>query len=173
MDFKNALLILALCLGANWGIAQNAIPDTEVKTLDGQTINIREFAENGKITVLSFWATWCSPCKKELDAIADLYPEWQETYDMELVAITIDTRRELGKVRPMVESKGWEYTILSDENQQLMNALNFQTVPQTFLLDRQGNIVYAHSGYVPGDEYELEAKMKAIDQAPAAEGDQH
>lgn len=160
-------LIKIMCLLLFVGISatafgQNQLPSVNVKTLDGQTINIQEFAQNGKITVLSFWATWCSPCKKELDAIADLYPDWQEEYDMELVAVTIDTQRALAKVNPMVAAKGWEYVVLSDVNQDLKNALNFQTVPQTYLLDQDGNIVYVHSGYVPGDEYELEDKIKAL-----------
>jgi len=141
---------------------EKSLPSVDVKYLDGKAVNIQDFATNGKITVVSFWATWCSPCKKELDAIADLYPEWQEDYDMELVAVTIDTQRALAKVPAMVESKGWEYTVLSDVNQELQQALNFQTVPQTFLIDQDGNIVYSHTGYVPGDEYELEDKIKAL-----------
>ncbi len=142
--------------------AQSSLPDVNIKTLDGQTINIQEYANNGKITVLSFWATWCSPCKRELDAIADYYEEWQEDLDMELVAITIDNARNLPKVKPMVETKGWEYTILSDANEDLKRALNFQTVPMTFLIDQDGEIVYTHSGYNPGDEFELEDKIKEL-----------
>ena len=142
--------------------AQDEMPSVEVKTLDGQTINIQDYAQNGKITIISFWATWCSPCKKELDAIADMYEDWQEEYDVELLAITIDTQRALAKVPGMVESKGWEYTILSDSNQQLQQALNFQTVPQTFVLDATGAISYSHSGYLPGDEYELEDVLKEL-----------
>ncbi len=142
--------------------AQDSMPSVEVKTLDGQTINIQDYANNGKITIISFWATWCSPCKKELDAIADMYEDWQEEYDVELLAITIDTQRALAKVPGMVESKGWEYTILSDSNQKLQQALNFQTVPQTFVLDAEGAIVFSHSGYLPGDEYELEDLLKEL-----------
>ena len=62
----------------------------------------------------------------------------------------------------MVETKGWEYTILSDANEDLKRALNFQTVPMTFLLDQEGKIVYTHSGYNPGDEFELEDKIKEL-----------
>ncbi len=156
------LTTILLLFAAVFAYGQKAVPSVEVKTLDGQTVNIQEYANNGKITVLSFWATWCAPCKKELDAIADLYEDWKSEYDMELVAITIDTQRALPKVKPMVESKGWTYTVLSDPNQSLRNALNFQTIPQTFLVDQNGNIVYVHTGYVPGDEYELENKIKAL-----------
>jgi cytochrome c biogenesis protein CcmG/thiol:disulfide interchange protein DsbE len=140
MKFTNLFLVLlALCLGTTvFGqeAKQKTLPSVEVKTLNGKTINIQEFANNEKITVLSFWATWCSPCKKELDAIADIYPDWQEEYDAELVAITIDTQRALAKVKPMVESKGWEYTILSDANQKLQQALNFEAAMSCLLLQR-------------------------------------
>ena len=137
-----------------------AFPSINVKTLEGQTVNIKDYVGQGNITVVSFWATWCSPCKRELDAIADLYPEWQEDYGVEFVAVTIDNARALAKVPAMVSSKGWEYTILSDAKQELQRALNFQTVPQTFLVGADGQILYTHSGYNPGDEFELEEKIK-------------
>jgi len=164
MKLKNLLSTLILALIAVSAFAQDSktLPSVEVRTLNGQTVDIQAYAQDGKITVLSFWATWCSPCKKELDAIADLYEYWQEDYDVEIVAITIDTQRALAKVKPMVTAKGWSYTILSDANQQLQNALNFQTIPQTFVVDQNGQIVYSHSGYVPGDEYELEDKLKKL-----------
>lgn len=146
------ILFSSFVLNANNG----EIPSVKIKTLEGQSVDIQDYIGNGKITVISFWATWCSPCKKELDAIADLYPEWKEDYDVEFIAITIDNARALSKVPAMVSSKGWEYTILSDANQDLQRALNFQTIPQTFLLDGEGKILYSHSGYNPGDEFELE-----------------
>ena len=111
---------------------------------------------------MSFWATWCSPCKRELDAIMDVYPDWQEEYDVELLAITIDDARSLAKVPAMIETKGWEYTVLADVKRELQKSLNFQTVPQTFLIDKNGEIVYTHSGYNPGDEFELEDEIKKL-----------
>lgn len=137
-------------------------PDVNVKTLQGKEVSIKDYVGQGKPTVVSFWATWCSPCKRELDAIMELYPDWQEDYDIDMIAISIDNARALAKVPAMVSSKGWEYTILSDSKQELMTALNFQAVPQTFLLDANGNIVYSHSGYNPGDEYELEEEIQKL-----------
>ena len=129
---------------------------------DGKTVNIQDYVGNGKITVMSFWATWCSPCKIELDAINEIYADWQEDYDMELLAVTIDDQRTLAKVHALVETKGWEYTILADVKSDLKKALNFQTVPQTFLINQEGEIVYTHSGYNPGDEFELEEKIAKL-----------
>ncbi len=138
----------------------NTLPSVNIKSLDGKTVNIQDFVGKGKVTVISFWATWCSPCKRELDAIADIYPDWQDEYGVELLAITIDDARGVAKVPAMVAAKGWDYTVLSDSKQELQRALNFQTVPQTFLLNGEGEIVYTHSGYSPGDEFELEEEIK-------------
>jgi peroxiredoxin len=154
-------LILSVVLGfsateTTEPVKSNPFPSAELKTLDGEAVNTADFLKDGKITVVSFWATWCSPCKRELDAISDYYEEWQEDYDVQLIAITIDNQRSLAKVPATIETKGWEYIILSDANQDLMRKLNFQTIPQTFLLDREGNIVYTHNGYNSGDEFELE-----------------
>ena len=138
------------------------IPSIDLKTLEGKTVNIQDYTGKGKITVLAFWATWCSPCKRELDAISEIYPDWQQNYEMELLAVTIDDARSMAKVPGLVETKGWDYTVLSDSKRALQKALNFQTVPQTFLVDQEGNIVYTHSGYNPGDELELEEKIAEL-----------
>ena len=142
--------------------AQGSLPDVSLKSLDGKTVNAQDLGKRGKIVVLSFWATWCSPCKKELDAISEVYEDWQKKYNMDLVAITIDDARALSKVKPMVETKGWTFEVLSDVNGDLKRALNFPSVPQTFLINQEGKIVYSHSGYLPGDEEELEKHIAEL-----------
>jgi peroxiredoxin len=137
-------------------------PSVNIKTVDGKVVNTSDFTQKGKITVVSFWATWCTPCKRELDAIHEVYADWAENYDLQLLAITIDDARGLTKVPAIVQSKGWEFTVLADSKQELMQTLNFQTIPQTFLLDKTGNIVYAHSGYNPGDEIKLEEEIQKL-----------
>ena len=143
-------------------LGQQQLPNLVVKTLDGKSGDIKDYLKDGKITVISFWATWCAPCKKELDAIAEIYEDWQEDYQVDLLAITIDTQRQLAKVGPLVESKGWTYHILAATSENARQAFNFQAIPQTFLVDNKGEIVYTHNGYVPGDELELEDKIKAL-----------
>lgn len=139
--------------------SQDQIPDVVVKTLEGQSMSLAEAIEDGQITVLSFWATWCSPCKKELDAITEVYEDWQENYGVELIAISVDDARASAKVQPMVAEKGWPFKVLVDNNQDLMRALHFQSVPYTILINQDGTIVYTHSGYLAGDEIELESEI--------------
>ena len=83
---------------------------------------------------------------------------------MQLVAVSIDDARAAAKVKPMVAEKGWPFMVLVDTNQELMRALHFQSVPYTIIVDRQGQIVYNHSGYLPGDELELEEKLASLSQ---------
>ena len=149
------LFCVALAMGFTSDNAKK-LPNITITDLQGKPVNIIEAAGNEKITVLSFWATWCSPCKRELDAIMELYPEWTEKYNMQLLAISIDNSRMMSQVKPMVEEKGWEFPVLMDSKQELQHALEFQAVPQTFVIDKEGNIIFQHEGYTPGDEYELE-----------------
>lgn len=152
---------MALMSSFSNGVVNQTFPQVNLKTLDGQTVNTSDYIGNGNITVVSFWASWCSPCKRELDALTDFYQDWKDEHGVEIVAITIDNARGLAKVPSIVTSKGWEYTVLSDSKQDLQRALNFQTIPQTFLIDGDGNIIYSHNGYNPGDEYELEDQIMA------------
>ncbi|RMD74848.1 MAG: TlpA family protein disulfide reductase [Bacteroidetes bacterium] len=158
---KTLFLAFALGICAS-AMAQKALPDVTFRTLYGETVAAKDLVKDSKIVVLSFWATWCSPCKKELDAMADLYPEWQEKYNVEVVAVTIDNQRALAKVPSMVTTKGWEYTILHGEENKIRNAFNFQTIPYTLLIAPDGTIAWTHNGYVPGDEYELEEKIAEL-----------
>lgn len=164
MTMKNfkTLIGIALTLIPLTLSAQKAMPDVTVKALDGKTVRMKDITGKGKITVISFWATWCSPCKRELDAMTDLYPAWKQKYGAEVLAISTDNPRQLPKVGPMVAAQGWPYVILTDATAQLKNALNFQAIPHTLLVDKQGNIVYEHTGYLPGDELELEKKIARL-----------
>ncbi len=158
-------LVLAVVLAITTAFTASGsrkLPNVTIADLQGKPANIVEYAAKSKLTVLSFWATWCAPCKRELDAISDLYPEWQSEYGAQLIAITIDNSRALTQVRPLIEEKGWEYQILVDSKQELQQALAFQAIPQTFVIDGEGHIVYQHEGYTPGDEYELEKILKQL-----------
>ncbi|HUR30364.1 MAG TPA: TlpA disulfide reductase family protein [Saprospiraceae bacterium] len=162
---KNILaifIVLAISFGFTQPISNKTLPNITISDLQGKPVNIQEITGGGKITVLSFWATWCAPCKRELDAIAELYPVWSTEYNTKLVAITIDNARALTQVKPLIQEKGWEFEVLSDSKQELQQALNFQAIPQTFVVDAEGNIVYQHEGYTPGDEYELEKVLKGL-----------
>ena len=141
---------------------EEKMPSIVIKNLEGQDVDLQKLTSEGKITVISFWATWCSPCKKELDNLNELIGEWKDKYNMQIVAISIDDSRNAAKVKPYVQGKSWNFEVLIDVNQDTKRALNYPNVPYTLLIDQNGNIVYKHTGYTEGDEYVLEDKIKAL-----------
>ena len=144
-------------------IAQNrSLPSVDIKTLNGRTINTKSLENNGKPIVISFWATWCVPCKKELNAIAEVYEDWQEETGVKLVAISIDDTRSMSKVAPYVNASDWEYEVYLDPNGDLKRAMGVQQVPHTFLLNGENKIVWQHRTYVDGDEEELFEEIKKL-----------
>ena len=150
---KNLIIGLFLFVSTSV-VAQDALPDIALETLDGQTTTLTSEANRSELTIVSLWATWCVPCIKELDAISEIYSDWQDETGVSLIAVSIDDARTVRRVRPMINGKGWEYNILLDTNNDVKRALGAATVPLTVLV-KNGQIVYRHSGYTPGAEYEL------------------
>ena len=130
------------------------IPNIDLKSLEGELVNVHSISNTEDIKVFSFWATWCGPCINELDAISEVYEDWQEETNVEIIAIATDDSRTKKRVRPMVNGKGWDYQILLDENQDFKRALNISTIPHVVVV-KNGEIIHRHSGYTPGSEYEL------------------
>lgn len=161
---KTLILILSLLVTiSNITVGQNRkLPAVTLSDVDGNKVDISQLSNDGKIVILSFWATWCVPCKKELTNIVDLYEDWQKDYNVELIAVSIDDSRNVTKVKPTVDGSGWPYRVLLDPNQDLKRALSFQNVPYTVVTDKSGNISFIHNGYVEGDEFELEEHLKAL-----------
>ncbi|MBU0765797.1 MAG: TlpA family protein disulfide reductase [Bacteroidetes bacterium] len=157
---KRINLIAAMILPVQLLFAQ--IPSVDLKKMDNRPFNTSEIKNEGKPLVIDFWATWCKPCVLELDAIAEVYEEWQEQTGVKIVAVSIDNTRSVGKVVPFVNGKGWEYEVLLDPNGEFKQAMNVINVPHVFLLDGEGKIVYQHTSYAPGDEEDFFEKIKKV-----------
>ena len=160
MVMKHYILILVLSLNFTL-FAQEQLPNTTLKTLSGTNTTLTEIAAIDDLIVVSLWATWCVPCKNELDAVAEVYDDWVSETGVKYFAVSIDDSRTAKRVKPMINGKGWEFEILLDENSDLKRAFGVSTVPYTVII-KSGEIVYKHTGYTPGFEDELYNRIVAL-----------
>ncbi len=135
------------------------LPAVSLKDIEGKTINTAKLPDGKNPIIISFFATWCKPCLRELTAINEVYDDWQEETGVRLVAVSIDAGSNSFKVKPLVKSKDWSYEVLLDVNSDFKRAMNVSAVPAVFVLSPQGKIIYRHTGYTMGSE---EAIIEAI-----------
>ena len=154
---KRILFLLILFLSFNT-FSQKTIPNIYLSNFEGEKIKIFDAIDNDKITVISLWATWCVPCIKELDAINEVYYDWKEQIDFNLIAVSVDDSRSVRRARALVNGKGWPYEIYLDSNQDFKRALGTSFIPQTLIVKNR-KIIYQHTGYQPGDEDYLFEKL--------------
>lgn len=160
MKINKLLCIIALTLFSLTSYAQ--LPSVQLKNLEGKTIDTAKLSNDGKPFVISFFASWCKPCNRELKAIHEMYPDWQDETGMKLIAISIDQGQNINKVKPMVDSEGWEYEILLDPNSEFRRALGIQMIPHLLIVDGQGKIAESRSGYTEGAENHIIEKIREL-----------
>ena len=159
---KKCVLATVICFLAAFGIAQAQLPAVSLKTIDGSSINTETLSNDGKPFIIDFFATWCKPCNRELDAISEVYADWQQETGVKLIAVSIDEGQNTNKVKPFVDNHGWEYEVLLDPNGDLKRALGIQMIPYVLIVDGKGDIVYRHAGYTDGAEFELIEKVREL-----------
>lgn len=147
------ILLFSICLNS-----QTLLPDVPLKTLSGQHTSTKEISKKNNLIIISLWATWCVPCKNELDAVAEVYDDWISETNVMYFAVSIDDSRTSKRIKPMVNGKEWDFEILLDENSDLKRAFGVSTVPYTVIV-KNGDIVYKHMGYSPGYEDELYSQL--------------
>jgi len=157
---KNSIFTIILALVFGLSYAQNT-PSVQIKSLDNKMINTKDLFDGENLVILSFWATWCKPCIKELDTFNENIIEWTEETGVKLFAISVDNARSMSRVKPFVNGRGWEdITFYLDPNEDFKRAMNVLNVPHTILLDGKGKILWQHTSYTEGDEYELYDAIK-------------
>ena len=151
-----SIALLLLCAV----VAQATLPSVELKDVNGKTIRTEELTGKGKPVIVSFFATWCKPCMRELKAINELYLEWQDETGVEMYIVSIDQGQDSKKVKPLVDGFGWEYHVLLDPNGEFKRAMNVQSIPHMFIYDSHGKLINNHVGYTDGDEIGIRTYLK-------------
>ena len=164
---KRLFFYVAMTLLACTASAQ--LPNTMLKDIAGNAVCTDTLSNNGKPIILDFFATWCKPCNRELDAIAEVFDEWVEETGVRMIIVSNDQAHNTHKVKPLVDNHGWEFgTVLLDPNYEFSKVLgnNSGAMPFTVIVDGDGKIVYRHTGYTDGAETELIEKVRKLTNNP-------
>ncbi len=164
-NMKRFILTAVVLLSAFAATAYAQLPSVTLKTLEGKTVNTAELHNDGKPFIISFFATWCHPCNRELKAINEVYADWQDETGVKVIAISIDQAQNIQKVKPLVDGNGWEYEVLLDPNSDFKRAMGVNLIPHVFIIDGNGKIAESRSGYTEGGESHLIEKVRELIQA--------
>lgn len=128
--------------------AKNLAPDFTLKLTGGKDIKLSD--HKGKIVIIDFWATWCPPCRRSIPDLIDIQKKYEK--DVVIIGISLDTETK-DEVVPFVKYFGINYPV-AYANMEVYQAYgNVETIPTSFIVDRSGQIVDAHVGYIDKSVY--------------------
>lgn len=138
--------------------------DIPLKTPAGDSLTSDKAFTNGKPTVLIFWLTTCYPCRMEMDAIAGKMEEWKKTTDFNIYAISTDFEHNAGAIKKRYAERNWPFPFYWDVNKEFKEIMpgGLNGLPQCFVLDKKGNIVFHKRKYSSGDEDLLFEEIKTL-----------
>ena len=133
-----------------------AMPDLTMKTLDGQTITTKDLA--GKVVIVNFWATWCTPCRAEIPDLVKL----QTQYKDHLVIIGVLSEDEPGpNVLRFASDYKMNYPIVAETPELSAAFTGIYALPTTFMVGPDGRIMQKHIGQIRPAQIELETRVLA------------
>jgi cytochrome c biogenesis protein CcmG/thiol:disulfide interchange protein DsbE len=153
---RHVIVLLAL-VTLVFSQESRTLPQSNLKDLKNKTVSSSK-ATDGKITLINFWASYCVPCRKEMPLLDDLNEKYAEN-NVQVLGVSIDDSRTVSRVQSVIKSMKLEYPILLDTEQKLYKNFNTQAMPFSILVDADGVILWEHTGYVPGDEKEMEKQI--------------
>lgn len=153
---KKIISIICFYILSSLSLTAQDIPDNKIQDRFGKIISTYSWIDNETPFILSFWSTTCKPCLKELDSLSENFEDWNEEKSFRVIAVSIDDSRSLSRAKALVTGRGWNmFEIYYDTNSDFKRSMNVSMIPHVFVFDKNGNQVYTHVGYKPGDENEL------------------
>jgi cytochrome c biogenesis protein CcmG/thiol:disulfide interchange protein DsbE len=124
-------------------------PEYSAVTLAGDSVSLADL--EGEVVLLNVWATWCIPCQEEIPALQRLHEEYSGQ-GLRIVGVSVDARGEEQNVKEFAESFGVGYDVWLDPAEQVISTFRVLGVPNTYLIDREGRVLWKHIGPVVDDD---------------------
>jgi len=140
-------------------ISQNVSPNLTLKKMNGKSVKLSEYLNKGPV-LINFWATWCSPCKKEMVFLNQFERRYKDN-GLSILSISIDSQKSLSHVRSYIRANNYTYDVFLDPNRQVFKKLNGNLMPTNVLIDKDGKVLWRHYGYIPGDEKNMDLELRS------------
>lgn len=132
-------------------------PDFTLRDLHGNSARLRDL--KGKVVFLNFWATWCPPCRLEMPTMEDLH---RELADQGLVILAVNFRESPDEVRSFLKQHGLTFTTLLDEEEKAFGLYRAWSLPTTYLINKNSDIVGKVIGYRDWHSEEAKAFFRQL-----------
>jgi len=156
---KKFIITLAVAFLGILSLNAQKLPDVKLYDVKGKAVSSKSLLDSENPIVVTFWASWCKPCQKELAAITDIYPDWEGDFPLKIYAICVDDSRSIAQAKALARGSDWPVTVLYDTNLEFAKALNVSAIPHVFVFNSKGVCKYNHNSYIPGDEEILFEKV--------------
>ena len=160
--FSVALLVFIALLSTTSSAfaleAGDRAPAFAAPALDGKGI-VELSRYRGKVVYLDFWASWCAPCLTAIPEIEKIRGEFSDQ-DFQVLAINLDQNKR--KALRFLRKHPIGYPSASDPKGKLPGQFGVDTMPTSYLIDRDGVIRYVHRGFQRGDGSKLRHEIRAI-----------
>ena len=144
----------------NYSNSTRTAPNFKLENLDREIIELNDFIDRGPV-LLCFWSSCCKSAVAQVETFSALY----EIYNKEgfvILAIATDDEKTVAKVKPYIKSKKFTFPVLYDTGGNVSRMYYAYNIPFSVLINKSGEIIYTHLGYMKGDEIEIEKKIKNL-----------
>lgn len=156
-SWQIALLIFVFLPGLA-GAAATSVPAPNF-VLDGSGGKVDLKKYRGQVVYLDFWASWCVPCRKSFPWMNDMNKKYQSK-GLNIIAVNLDSAR--ADADAFLKQTPADFTIAYDPNGETPGVYQVSVMPTSYLIDRNGNIVYSHQGFKKSQQEHMEEKISAL-----------